>query len=76
MVVIGGPMHMKKRKYVTKLIRTRRISEAARELGRIGGRRRAEKLAPERRRAIAAKASKAAAKARTQRAKARKDTKP
>ena len=42
-----------------------------RELGRIGGQTRAAKLSPERRREIAVKASKAAAKARTQKAKER-----
>ena len=46
--------------------------KAAAELGRIGGQTRAKKLTPEERRAIATKASEAAAKARTQRAKARK----
>jgi hypothetical protein len=44
----------------------RKITE---ELGRIGGKTRAMKLTPEKRRAIAIKASKAAAKARTRKAK-------
>jgi hypothetical protein len=46
--------------------------EAAAELGRIGGKTRAANLSAEERRRIAIKASKAAAKARTQKAKARK----
>jgi hypothetical protein len=46
--------------------------KAAAELGRIGGQTRAKKLTPEERRAIATKASKAAAKARTRKAKERK----
>lgn len=46
--------------------------KAAAELGRIGGQTRAKKLTSEERRAIATKASKAAAKARTQKAKERK----
>jgi hypothetical protein len=46
--------------------------EAAVELGRIGGKTRAANLSPEERRRIAIKASKAAAKARTQKAKERK----
>jgi hypothetical protein len=46
--------------------------EAAAELGRIGGKTRAANLSAEQRRRIAIKASKAAAKARTQKAKERK----
>ncbi len=45
---------------------------AARELGRIGGKKRAAKLSPEERKRSAIKASKAAAKARTLKAKQRK----
>ena len=45
---------------------------AAAELGRIGGKTRAANLSAEERRRIAIKASKAAAKARTQKAKERK----
>lgn len=45
---------------------------AARELGRIGGKKRAAKLSPEERRRSAIKASKAASKARTLKAKQRK----
>lgn len=46
--------------------------EAAVELGRIGGKTRAANLSPEERRRIAIKASKAAAKARTLKARERK----
>jgi hypothetical protein len=46
--------------------------KAAVELGRIGGKTRATNLTPEQRRRIAIKASKAAAKARTRKAKERK----
>jgi hypothetical protein len=46
--------------------------EAAAELGRIGGKTRAANLSAEERRRIAIKASKAAAKARTLKAKERK----
>jgi hypothetical protein len=60
------------KKYLTKAVRMKRRTEAARELGRIGGAARAAKLTPEKRRAIAMKASKAAAKARTRKAKERK----
>jgi hypothetical protein len=45
--------------------------EAAVELGRIGGKTRAANLSPEERRRIAIKASKAAAKARTEKARER-----
>lgn len=48
--------------------------EAARELGRIGGNTRAANLSHEERQRIAIKASKAAAKARTLAARARKGT--
>ena len=53
---------------MTKSHKIRRVSEAMSVLGRIGGHARAEKMSPEERRASAIKASKAAAKARTQRA--------
>ena len=56
------------RKYLTKAVKMKRRTEAAREPGRIGGRARAANLTPEERRAIAIKASKAAAKARTEKA--------
>jgi hypothetical protein len=56
------------KKYMTKSRKIRRVSEAMSALGRIGGQARAEKLSPEERRASAIKASKAAAKARMQRA--------
>ena len=46
--------------------------EAMREIGRKGGLARAEAIGPKRRKEIATKASKAAAKVRTQRAKERK----
>lgn len=49
--------------------------KAAAELGRIGGQTRAKKLTSDERRAIAIKASKAAAAARTKKAKARKKEK-
>jgi hypothetical protein len=45
---------------------------AAKELGRIGGKKRAEKLSAEERRRIASKAAKASAKVRTLKAKQRK----
>jgi hypothetical protein len=56
------------KKYLTKSRRIRLISEAMSFAGSIGGKARAEKLSPEERRAIAIKASKAAAKARTRKA--------
>ena len=58
--------------YRTKSEKTRRVTQAMRELGRIGAQARAEALTPERRREIAIKASKAAAKKRTAKAKAKK----
>jgi hypothetical protein len=54
------------------LILTDAQRKAAVELGRIGGKTRAANLTAEERRRIAIKASKAAAKARTQRANERK----
>jgi hypothetical protein len=54
--------------YMTKSRKIRRVSEAMSILGRIGGQARAEKMSPEERRAGAIKASKAAAKARTEKA--------
>jgi hypothetical protein len=50
--------------------------EAMREIGRKGGLARAEAIGPKRRKEIATKASKAAAKVRTQKAKDRKAEKP
>jgi hypothetical protein len=55
-------------KYMTKGRKIRRVSEAMSALGRIGGHARAEKMSAEERRASAIKASKAAAKARTEKA--------
>jgi hypothetical protein len=55
-----------------KLELTPEQRKIAEELGRIGGEIRAKKLSPKRRREIAVKASKAAAKKRTQEAKRRK----
>jgi hypothetical protein len=49
-----------------------KISELLAEIGRRGGLARAKKLTPERRREIATKASKAAAKARKKRTRTRK----
>ena len=61
------------KKYLTKSRKTRIVSQAMSELGRIGGRARARngQLTPEERLASALKASKAAAKARTRKAKER-----
>jgi hypothetical protein len=59
-------------KYWTKNRKAGRTSRALTILGRIGGKARAEKLTSEERLAIAIKASRAAAKARTRKAKARK----
>jgi hypothetical protein len=59
-----------------KLELTPEQRKIAEELGRIGGKTRARKLSASERRAIATKASKAAAKVRTQRAKERKAQKP
>jgi hypothetical protein len=56
------------KKYMTKSRKIRRVSEAMRALGRIGGHARAEKMSAEERRASAIKASKAAAMARTAKA--------
>lgn len=58
----------KPKRYMTKARKTRQVSEAMTELGRIGAKARAEKLSPERRREIAIKASKAAAAARSRKA--------
>ena len=55
-----------------KLELTPEQKKIAVELGRIGGQTRAKRLTPERLRAIAKKASKAAAKARTRKARERK----
>ena len=60
------------RKYMTKTRKARLTSEALSVLGRIGGRARAEKLTPEERKRIAIKASKAAAVARTKKARRNK----
>jgi hypothetical protein len=61
-----------------KKSKTMRLSPQAKkimsDLGRIGGNARADNLSPERRREIAVKASKAAARARTQKAKERQGT--
>jgi hypothetical protein len=57
------------KKYRTKARKTRIVSKAMSALGRIGGKARAEKMTPAARRASAIKASRAAAKARTKRAK-------
>ena len=54
------------------LLLTPAQQEAAAELGRIGGKTRAANLSAEERRRIAIKASKAAAKARTRKAKEKK----
>jgi hypothetical protein len=62
-------MTRRPKKYLTKAIRMKRRTEAARELGRIGGAARAMKLTPKERQAIAIKASRAAAEARTKKAK-------
>jgi hypothetical protein len=55
-----------------KLELTPEQKKIAAELGRLGGQTRASNLSPEKRHAIAIKASKAAAKARTRKAKERK----
>jgi len=55
-----------------KLQLTAEQRKIAAELGRIGGQTRAKNLTAKRRREIASKASKAAAKVRTQKAKAKK----
>jgi len=57
------------RKYLTKNVKQRITSRALTILGRIGGRARAENLTADERRAIAIKASRAAAKARSEKAK-------
>ena len=59
------------KRYMTKARKTRLVSEALSALGRIGGKARAERMSPEERRASALKASKAAAAARTRKAKER-----
>lgn len=65
------PKKSRPRRYMTKARKTRQVSEAMSALARIGAKARAEKLGPERRREIAIKASRAAAKVRTERAKQR-----
>jgi len=52
------------------------LSKYLSELGRKGGKARLETMTPEERRAVATKASKAAAKARTRKAKERKANQP
>jgi hypothetical protein len=66
----GSLVYCMKKQPILRL--TAAQQEAAAELGRIGGKTRAANLSPEERRRIAIKASKAAAKARTRRAKERK----
>jgi hypothetical protein len=56
------------KKYLTKSRKIKLTSDAMSALGWVGGKARAAKLSPEERRAIAEKASKAAAAARTKRA--------
>lgn len=69
---MGASQSKKIRKlYLTKARRTRVISVAMAGLGKVGGKVRAERLSPERRREIATKASRAAAQVRSQEARDR-----
>jgi hypothetical protein len=59
-------------RYFTKARKTRAVSEAMTEIGRLGGKARAEKLTPDQRRKIAIRASDAAAAARSRKAQDRR----